>query len=128
MDDATRFRPGDEHDFEARVRRDPRLHALVTMIEHELHEGRITIDDAVRIGVMGATRYMMHRNVPIRIVVEEMPNMRCGDCANPLSHPCPHPDAWGLDDPASVVAAVCTCDNSGEFSRRDRDCPRHGIT
>jgi hypothetical protein len=62
-----------EHDVRARVLRDPRLYAIVTMLEVELHEGRITIDDAVRCGVMAANEYMMKRTVPFYIRVEDCP-------------------------------------------------------
>lgn len=67
---ADRPRPvlGDEHDFQARVRRDPRLYALVNMIEYELHEGRITIDDAVRIGIAAANEYLMRRAHPLIVI------------------------------------------------------------
>lgn len=93
MDDLERRRVppvlGDEHDFAVRVLRDPRLHSIATWIEHELHESRITLDDAVRLGVYAVSQYLMRRGISYAIRVDDMtvvekaehgPCCRCRSC------------------------------------------------
>lgn len=100
MDDH-RWRPpvaGDEYDFRARVERDPRLQSIATQIEHELHEGRITIDDAVRCAVLGAQRYLERRNVPIVIRIEDTRHApECAKCGRGRDAPAHDPAYAGGD-------------------------------
>lgn len=84
--------PGDERDFAARVMRDPNLYAIACGIEHELHESRITIDDAIRLGVYAAQRYLERRAVPLYIHIDtSRPVVGCVECGNDYAEGyCPH--------------------------------------
>ena len=82
--------------FFERVRNEPRLHAIVQMLMHDLLEARLTTDDVLRCATLAVQEYFLRRNVPLTIRIEKneeaakLFDKLCGACRRPMhSGRCP---------------------------------------